>query len=222
METIDKKELIFSRLRQLRAAKVNIDDYNSSSFFEAKYNSFVNFCGTIILDDINKNDAKEAHGILGFIRESINRHKEVLKEIIVSSNPVTDSEIIKTERYKLYHFRNLPEKILMIVYRSINDKEKYSKIFSDESNKTTSEPIRKLKWEGTPSQFGFIIDMLIQGGYLKRPTSSYKKDAEYYSKIFDIDTTKGTLEKELSEKTNSIITKNRKKIIIPPKDELIG
>ena len=78
----------------------------------------------------------------------------------------------------------------------------------------------KLKWVGTPSQFGFIIDSLIACGFLKRPTSSYKKDAEYYFALFDIDSTIETLAKELSETTNSLNTSNRKKFIIPSKNEL--
>ena len=78
----------------------------------------------------------------------------------------------------------------------------------------------KLKWTGTPSQFGFIIDLLVQGGYLEKPTSSFAKDAELYLKIFDIPTTIKTLTKELSEKTNALSLQNRKKIIIPHKTKL--
>jgi hypothetical protein len=79
---------------------------------------------------------------------------------------------------------------------------------------------QKLKWTGTPSQFGFIIDLLIQGGYLEKPTSSFAKDANFYLQFFDIETTNSTLAKELSEGTNSLATKNRKKITIPNKDKL--
>jgi len=79
---------------------------------------------------------------------------------------------------------------------------------------------QKLKWNGTPSQFGFIIDLLIQGGYLEKPTASFAKDANFYLQIFDIETTNTTLAKELSEGTNSLATKNRNKITIPNKDKL--
>lgn len=91
-----------------------------------------------------------------------------------------------------------------------------------QENNFNSNQQKRIKWEGTPSQFGFIIDLLITGGYLKKPTSSFVKDADFYATIFDIETTPGTLAKELSEKTNSLNTINRKKIVIPPKDDLIS
>ena len=91
-------------------------------------------------------------------------------------------------------------------------------------NEPLSETIKtnnqKLKWKGTPSQFGFIIDLLIQGGYLEKPTSSFAKDANFYLQFFDIETTNTTLAKELSEGTNSLATKNRNRITIPHKDKL--
>lgn len=79
---------------------------------------------------------------------------------------------------------------------------------------------QKLKWIGSPSQFGFIIDLLIQGGYLERPTLSFSKDANFYLQHFDINTTPGTLAIEVSENTNHLSTDNRKRIIIPHKDKL--
>jgi hypothetical protein len=88
-----------------------------------------------------------------------------------------------------------------------------------QSGKTTK---KKLKWMGTPSQFGFIIDLLTEGGYLQKPTGSFAKDAELYFSIFEIETTESTLTKELSETTNSLNTVNRKKFTIPSKDELSG
>jgi len=98
----------------------------------------------------------------------------------------------------------------------INDKEIDEFIDSISKNK----PDKKLEWIGTPSQFGFIIDLLIQGGYLEKPTTSFAKDANFYLQHFDINTTPGTLSIEVSEKTNHLSTENRKRIIIPHKDKL--
>lgn len=81
-------------------------------------------------------------------------------------------------------------------------------------------PKQKIKWTGTPAQFGFYMDLLIQGGYLQKPTGSFEKDSTFYLEHFDIETTKGTLTKELSENTNSIETKYRNKVVIPHKDKL--
>jgi hypothetical protein len=98
----------------------------------------------------------------------------------------------------------------------VNDTEIHE--FIDSVSKTKTD--KKLKWLGTPSQFGFIIDLLIQGGYLERPTSSFQKDANFYLQHFDINTTPGTLAIEVSENTNHLSTDNRKRIIIPHKDKL--
>ncbi len=103
----------------------------------------------------------------------------------------------------------------------------YIEVFPCETDnketETTSaiKPVqKKIKWLGSPSQFGFIIDALVIGGYIERPTSSFKKDAEFYLNIFDLDTTIGTLEKELNFKGNSITPDNRKQFKIIKKDQL--
>jgi hypothetical protein len=80
--------------------------------------------------------------------------------------------------------------------------------------------VSKLKWTGTPAQFGFIIDLLIQKGYLEKPAKSYAKDADIYLEHFDIECAKSSLIKELSESTNSIVPKNRKSFHIPRIDQL--
>lgn len=85
-------------------------------------------------------------------------------------------------------------------------------------NNLTSKQI--IKWLGTPSQFGFLVDLLIQGGYLERPAKSLSKTAKFFLEHFEIKTTLSTLEKELSETTNSLSIENRNKIKIPHKDKL--
>lgn len=71
-------------------------------------------------------------------------------------------------------------------------------IHNDISNISEIRNLQKLKWLGTPAQFGFIMQELIGKGYLERPTASHAKDAAFYLSIFDIETTPGTLAKELS------------------------
>ena len=76
----------------------------------------------------------------------------------------------------------------------------------------------KLKWKGTPSQFGYIIQELIGNGYIEKPSKSYIKDAETYLEIFDIETTSRTLAKEISstgDTQNTLSAKNRALFKIP-------
>lgn len=79
---------------------------------------------------------------------------------------------------------------------------------------------KKLKWTGTPAQFGFIINELIGKGYIEKPTGSYNKDAEFYFSIMDIDTTPGNLSNEVNINKNSFSANNAGKFKIPSKDKL--
>lgn len=84
---------------------------------------------------------------------------------------------------------------------------------------------KKLVWKGTPAQFGHFIIELIGKGYLEKPTGSYQKDAKFYLDIFDIkvnekQTTVGSIEKEISHKTNSLSSNNVTMIKIPQIDKL--
>ncbi len=78
----------------------------------------------------------------------------------------------------------------------------------------------KLKWLGTPAQFGFIIQELIGKGYIEKPSNSLRKDTELLLQHFDIVAKKATIEKEISERQNSLSPSNRARFKIPFKDSL--
>ncbi|HVI43496.1 MAG TPA: hypothetical protein VM802_01445 [Chitinophaga sp.] len=80
--------------------------------------------------------------------------------------------------------------------------------------------ITKLKWNGSAAVLGCILDELIAKGYLERPTSSYSKDAAIYLQLFELETTKATLAKELSDRTNSLCAENRLKLSLPKIEHL--
>lgn len=80
--------------------------------------------------------------------------------------------------------------------------------------------LKRLKWIGTPAQFGFMINELIGKGYIERPTGSFNKDAEFYLSLFDINTTVGNLANEVNENKNSLTGTNAAKFTIPHKDKL--
>jgi hypothetical protein len=85
---------------------------------------------------------------------------------------------------------------------------------SNENNTSTAGRL-KVKWNGTPSQFGFIINELIGKGYMIKPTGSFERDAEFWMSVFDINTTLGTLAKELSSNTNSLSSDDGRELILP-------
>ena len=80
---------------------------------------------------------------------------------------------------------------------------------------TPNSTINKLKWNGTPSQFGFILQELIGKGWIERPTNSHKKDAEFIMQLFEINTTIGNLENEINPNKNSLTSNNSMMFKIP-------
>ena len=84
--------------------------------------------------------------------------------------------------------------------------------------------MQKLKWNGTPSQFGYIFLELAQNGFIEVPKTggidSYSKYAAYCMNLFDINTTQRNLVKELNQKSNSLTYANRKEFKIPERNDL--
>ena len=107
------------------------------------------------------------------------------------------------------------------IQEAIPENEEYSDLKNGTDFVSTKSI--KLIWLGKPAQFGYIIQELIDKGYLKRPTSSFKKDADIYLQLFEVDTTASSLAKEISSwiGQNSLSSGNRKKFNIPHTDKLI-
>ncbi len=92
----------------------------------------------------------------------------------------------------------------------------YIKQYTVENSETIIDrSVTKLKWNGTPSQFGFILLELIDKGYIEKPAKGYRKTAEILLSHFDIDTTVGTLEKEINPNGNSMALESYTQIKIP-------
>jgi hypothetical protein len=78
---------------------------------------------------------------------------------------------------------------------------------------------KKLKWCGKPSHLAFIINELVEKGFIDSPKSkgdtSYKKLADEVLSAFDVDTTEQNMQKELNPNKNTVGDFNRMKITIP-------
>ena len=141
------------------------------------------------------NDYIPSQGVMNFLKES---------EITENLFQLMDD---------IFRVNNNPEKLYKYeTIVSLNDKFEI-----DNENQQTSV---KLKWLGTVSQFGFIINELIGKGYIEKPTSSFPKDAKVYLSHFDINTTVGSLIKEINENSNSIAGSNAGKLSLPPINKL--
>lgn len=93
---------------------------------------------------------------------------------------------------------------------------------------TETEPteLKKIKWLGTPSQFGFIMERLITNGFIENPyPKSFEKNATNFLQMFEIqglkgETTIGTLTKELSPQGNSLTMDKQRLFRIPRIEEV--
>lgn len=55
----------------------------------------------------------------------------------------------------------------------------------DGGDEIINDSSRKLKWLGTPAQFSFIIDLLINKGYLEKPTPFSERNARILLSMFE-------------------------------------
>jgi hypothetical protein len=70
--------------------------------------------------------------------------------------------------------------------RFVNSKiEALSNIEPDKPPRNESQPFNKLTWCGTPAHLAFIVDLLIEKGYLQKPTPFAERSAELLLNIFN-------------------------------------
>jgi hypothetical protein len=84
--------------------------------------------------------------------------------------------------------------------------------------KEPEPPKEKLVWLGKTAQLGFIINELVENGYIKE--LSYSKLSKICLELFDIETTKGNLENEINPNKNSLSNNKKNWFKIPPMSDL--
>ena len=90
-------------------------------------------------------------------------------------------------------------------YASMLEARKMIEFVENEKNKlsNTQSSFDKIKWNGKPSQLGFIIGMLTELDFIEAPKRktndiNYTQFAKQIKNIFEIDTTESTLSKYLN------------------------
>lgn len=153
--------------------------------------------------------------------EEMDEEDEFDEESVLNDIGAEIKYIIKRRfRMRLNIIQSLKSQIIKIqnVYFEIpetqtgfdeDEKEEIGKIIND-----------KLEWNGSPAVFGFLINQLINNGWINKPTKHYKKDADYYLNLFNIKTTPGTLAKEINPKAYSLSKDHEKMFRIPHIDKI--
>lgn len=94
--------------------------------------------------------------------------------------------------------------------------------------------IEKIKWSGSPEQFGFIFGELAAKGYIELPTKEtegrFSKLAELCLQYFEILSTKGetkgkqttkkNLERAINPRTNNLTIKGKRTLTLPRIEDL--
>ena len=107
---------------------------------------------------------------------------------------------------------------------SDHDKLQMTRYIEDCQNEIepNGKPIQageKIKWNGTPSQFGYLFLELVAKGFINPPLyngeSNYKGLSRQCYQYFEIKTTSGNIEKELNPDKNTLSDSKRAKFTIP-------
>jgi hypothetical protein len=182
-----------------------------SDYSEMIYNS-INLESNLIADYFISEYEKNKDKNIDFINQLsnsiylfesvINKHKEFIKTTDISSDEFNYFNHVFSD----YSFTD-KEKTLK--YSDLINLIEGLKLFIDitEDNSTENEEFvinKKIKWNGGPSDFGFLINELIANGWIDKPYNNHSKNANFFYDLFDIDTTIGTLASELNENRNSL------------------
>ena len=121
------------------------------------------------------------------------------------------------DKIRLFKDGGNPEKKNIYKQKLVQLRKIYESRFK--ANEPTNQKPKKLKWLGKPSQFGFIMNLLAESGFIEIPKTngepSYTKFAEFCMFNFDLDTTPKNLAKEINPGKNTLGETNRKKFKIP-------
>lgn len=237
-------QFLFSQIKDNRSDLQKINEQYESYFyaFQETLKKELDFLDEVRLNIFQAPTKEVVKAYRHFLKreiDSINQASKLETQLIcifLESNGCTvdfDSDTVETVPLPIYKRSELMSGLgyALLSFIKIGESvateliEEFAAKISDLDNDETESEIietnqKKMKWLGSPAQFGLIIDHLVQGGYLEKPTGSFTKDAGFYLNYFEIDTTKDTLAKELSETTNSVAPHNRRQFIIPQKDKL--
>lgn len=126
---------------------------------------------------------------------------------------------------------NLNENGLIVLRSYYETLPLWKKAYNEINNQAPGQSFDKIKWKGTPSQFGYLFLQLVEKGYIEPPL--YNGDPNFTGlsrlcfQFFDIETTPGNLTKEMTPGTpkkgndkNTLSQTKRAKFTIPNLSDL--
>lgn len=227
-KTPSKKDFLIFHIKRVRIdpellTKRNFNNgYEKDEAIKMGYSFGLNQTDFKIWDFIDPNKNLNPFNYLAISSESLKPFYEVLYG---NSLPLTIENIFEKFNRYIIQFKLIAKGYSQFLMQNelqkmLNELESKYENYTKPHIETNNFNGKKLKWTGTPAQFGFIINELIGKGYIEKPTGSYNKDAEFYLSIFNIETTPGNLSNEVNINKNSFSANNALKFTIPNKDKL--
>lgn len=210
----------------------SLDEYEGF-IDKIKFNTINEIIDNIIDSKLNKELILYFTGILN--RLQVIRKKFVKKTLSSIQVYYRRNDFKWPKKFSDKELRNyfIVSEFLKLQYHAINEiitflntyLDLYTKLFSNYIEKEDIEQRTKLKWLGSPSQFGYLFQTLVQQGFIEHPKGKGKIDSiskfsNIVIELFDINTTTGTLEKELNPRWNSLTPANKGDFTIPPMKDL--
>jgi len=101
---------------------------------------------------------------------------------------------------------------------------KIKELEPNDKDRATTGHQDKIKWKGTPSQFGYLVAQLIEKGFIDPPLFNgdinFSELSRRCYQYFDIDTTLGNLTKEMNPSKCTLSDTKRAKFTIPNLSDL--
>jgi hypothetical protein len=189
----------------------NITDMYKKLLIE-RDGSFNNYRNNF-LNDISK--ITDAYEIVAYIKNELLYHYKIKSEILLGFYKNTTAE----QRTDDDNF-NITLGIYDAILKFIEDqKEHYNKIIELEAKDNSKEKLKKLKWNSSPSIFGYLFLELANKGYIEFPLRNGELNATGLAKqlfeLFEIKSTSETIISEFSAKKQSLSITKKQKFTIP-------
>ncbi len=164
--------------------KLNIDE--EYYLFEQKVFDFVNIAASTVVRYAEEKDITEAVNTLRFINKLVEEQKFYLQTEIISISP-DDDEDDDIERYRitLARIKGIFGEIVGEIFHSLKDKKQFEVIFKEFQIIKSDQSVKKIKWSGTPGEFGAIFNLLFDNGYIDI-VKDKKNMARVMNEIFEI------------------------------------
>lgn len=161
-------------------------------------------------------DIEEQHPIINKIKEGIEQRKS--KGEILNFLNRWQMDLINHKKL-FYMDKSLPRRKNRIEIFISNELEYWRTYIEPIEHSKQECTLEKLKWNGTPSQFGWLFLELANKGFIEIPQTAQQNSHSKYAKVcfdlFEIDTTLENLKNELNPKRNSLTYANREEFKIP-------